>query len=76
MEHLCAGKSINLDLTFCPPAAVVMSSLKQAVSGEVLLIKASKCQVKMVEAIAERLGAEIIQTERKGTATMIWIAKR
>ncbi len=76
MEHLCAGKSINLDLTFCPPAAVVISSLKQAVSGEVLLIKASKCQVKMVEAIAKQLGAEIIQMKKKGTATMIWIAKR
>lgn len=71
-----AGKSINLSFTFCPPAAVVMSTLKRAVSGEVLLIKASKCQVKMVKTIVEQFGAEIIQTERRGSATMIWIAKR
>jgi|Deesub1362B_J571_1020462.scaffolds.fasta_scaffold07563_4 TusA-related sulfurtransferase len=76
MEHLCAGKSINLDLTFCPPAAVVTSSLKKAESGEVLLVKASRCQVEMVEAIAERLGAEIIQKEKKGSATELWIIKK
>ena len=76
MEHLCAGKSISLDLTFCPPAAVVIANLKKAARGEVLLIKASRCQVGMVEAVARQLGADIIQTKRKGTATMMWITKR
>ncbi len=75
MAQVCE-RDICLDSTFCPPAAVVISNLRQASSGEVLLIKASECQVKMVEEVAEHLGAEVIQKQRKGRATLIWIAKR
>jgi|GEM_PF-3458270 hypothetical protein len=76
MKQIHANKIIVLNKTFCPPAAVVLSSLKKAKAGEVLHIKASACHAQLVADLAERVGAEVIFKDKNGTCTSFWILKK
>ncbi|NOZ58447.1 MAG: hypothetical protein GXO66_02555 [Euryarchaeota archaeon] len=76
MDRGCVCRTITLETTFCPPMAVVASSLRRAASGEVLLIKASRCQVEMVMRLAGELGAEVLHVERRRSSTSLWVEKR
>ena len=76
MKQIQANKIIVLNMTFCPPAAVVLSSLKKAKAGEVLHIKAAKCHAQLVTELAERVGAEVVLKVKEGACTNFWIVKR
>lgn len=76
MKSLQADRIIVLTETFCPPAAVVLSSLKRAKAGEVLLIKASRCHAQLVAELAERTGADVILRERNGSCIRFWVMKK
>ncbi|NOZ58237.1 MAG: hypothetical protein GXO66_01460 [Euryarchaeota archaeon] len=76
MKQIQADRIIVLTKTFCPPAAVVLSNLKEAKAGEVLLIKASRCHAQLVLDLAERMGADVILSDRNGNCTKFWIVKR
>ncbi len=76
MKQVRADRIIVLNRTFCPSAAVVVSSLRRAKRGEVLRITASACHTKLVVDLVERLGAEIVQREEKNGRACFLVRKR
>ncbi|WP_456474792.1 hypothetical protein [Candidatus Pyrohabitans sp.] len=76
MKHIPAHKIIVLKRTFCPPAAVIISNIKKAKSGDVLHVKASRCQERMVEDVAIHLDAEVILKDKRGPTINLWILKK